>query len=100
MQWKIRIKDIAEMAEYLPVYNKIAQLDADAVIIGTTFKEESVRLAHQLEEKEFPYILVDSMVENTSPLAYFTSDHYICGYLVAKLITTIIPPNADIGMLN
>lgn len=82
------------------VYNKIAQLDADAVIIGATFKEESVRLAHQLEEKEFPYILVDSMVENTSPLAYFTSDHYICGYLVAKLITTIIPPNADIGMLQ
>lgn len=82
------------------VYNNIAQIDADAVIIGTTFKEESVRLAHQLDEKGIPYILVDSMVENTSPLAYFTSDHYICGYLVAKLITTIIPHNSDIGMLQ
>ncbi|MFA7583707.1 MAG: LacI family DNA-binding transcriptional regulator [Proteiniphilum sp.] len=82
------------------VYDQIDQIDADAVIIGTTFKEETARLSRQLDEKEIPYILVDSMVENTSPLAYFTSDHYICGYLVAKLITSIIPKNSDIGMLQ
>ncbi|WP_294066528.1 LacI family DNA-binding transcriptional regulator [Proteiniphilum sp. UBA1028] len=82
------------------VYNKIAKIDADAVIIGTTFKEETVRLSKELDKKEIPYILVDSMVENTSPLAYFTSDHYICGYLVAKLITSIIPINSEIGMVQ
>ena len=82
------------------VYNKIAAIDADAVIIGTTFKEETVRLSRQLDEKGIPYIFVDSTMENTSPLAYFTSDHYICGYLVAKLITSIIPENSEIGMLQ
>lgn len=82
------------------VYDQIAQIDADAVIIGTTFKEETVRLSKQLDEKEIPYIFVDSTMENTSPLAFFTSDHYICGYLVAKLITSIIAEDADIGMLQ
>lgn len=82
------------------VYKEIAQMDADAVIIGTTFKEETVLLSRQLDEKEIPYIFVDSTMENTSPLAYFTSDHYMCGYLVAKLITSIIPAESDIGMLQ
>jgi LacI family transcriptional regulator len=82
------------------VYGRIAQLDTDAVIIGPTFKEETALLCKQLEEKDIPYIFVDSPLENTTPLAFFTSNHYVCGYLVAKLITSIIPPGSDIGMLQ
>lgn len=82
------------------VHEQIAQIDADAVIIGATFKDVTVRLTKQLEERGIPYIFVDSPLENTSPLAYFTSDHYVCGYLVAKLITSIITVGTDIGMLQ
>lgn len=82
------------------VHDRIAQTDADAVIIGATFKEETVHLTKQLDEKDIPYVFVDSPLENASPLAFFTSDHYVCGYLVAKLITSIIPPGSDIGMLQ
>lgn len=82
------------------VYNEIMHIEADAVIIGTTFKEETVRLSKQLDEKGIPYILVDSMVYNTSPLAFFSSDHYICGYLMAKLMTSITPGISDIGILQ
>ena len=82
------------------VYGRIAQIDADAVIIGPTFKEETVRLTEQLNERDIPYVFVDSTLENTAPLAFFTSGHYICGYLVAKLITSIIPSGSDIGMLQ
>lgn len=80
------------------VYNRIVEIDADGVIIGLTFKEETLRLTRLLEERGIPYIFVDSTMENTSPLAFFTSDHYRCGYLMAKLITSIIPPGSDIGM--
>lgn len=82
------------------VYDEIAELETDAVIIGTTFKEETVRLARRLEEREVPYMFVDSTVENTSPLAYFTSDHYVCGYLIARLITSITTKGCRIGMLQ
>lgn len=80
------------------VYDKILSLDADGVIIGLTFKEETKRLTDHLEEKEIPYIFVDSTMEHSSPLAFFTSDHYRCGYLMARLITSIIPKGSDIGM--
>ncbi len=75
-------------------------MDTDAVIIGTTFKEETVRLARKLEEREISYLFVDSTVENTSPLAYFTSDHYVCGYLIARLITSITAKACRIGMMQ
>lgn len=80
------------------VYDQILQIDADGVIIGLTFKEETLRLTRKLEEKDIPYIFVDSTMENTSPLAFFSSDHYQCGYLMAKLITSIIPKDSDIGV--
>lgn len=80
------------------VYDRILQIDADGVIIGLTFKEETLRLTQKLEEKGIPYIFVDSTMENASPLAFFTSDHYRCGYLMAKLITAIIPEGSDIGI--
>ena len=82
------------------VYNKIAGIDADGVIIGLTFKEETAELTRQLDEKGIPYIFVDSTMDNCSPLAFFTSDHYMCGYLMAKLITSIIPDGSDIGMFE
>ncbi|NLY25696.1 MAG: substrate-binding domain-containing protein [Bacteroidales bacterium] len=82
------------------VYEEIAGMESDAVIIGTTFKEETLRLSKHLDEKDIPYVFVDSTVENTLPLAFFTSDHYICGFLIAKLITSIIPDGSEIGMLQ
>ena len=73
------------------------QMDTDAVIIGTTFKEETLKLVRKLEEREIPYLFVDSTVEDTAPLAYFTSDHYVCGYLIARLITSITTMDAASG---
>lgn len=82
------------------VYARIMQVDADAVIIGPTFKDETMRLCKHLDDRDIPYVFVDSPMENTSPLAFFSSNHYICGYLVAKLITSIIPEGSDIGMFQ
>lgn len=82
------------------VYGLIGKIDADAYIIGPTFKEETIKFCRQLDEKGIPYVFVDSPMENTSPLASFSSDHYVCGYLIAKLITAIAPSGSDIGMLQ
>ena len=76
------------------------RMDTDAVVIGTTFKEETLKLVRKLEEREIPYLFVDSTVEDTAPLAYFTSDHYVCGYLIARLITSITTMGCRIGMLQ
>ncbi len=82
------------------VFDKIADLETDAVIIGPTFREETIELCRRLNDKKIPFIFVDSTIQEISPLAFFSSDHYACGQLLCKLITSIIPPAANIGILH
>ena len=82
------------------VFKKVAAEEADGVIIGPTFTKETVHLTAELDKKSIPYIFVDSMVENTNCLAFFSADHYTCGYLMCKLLTQLIPNDSEIGILQ
>ena len=62
-------------------FKEILEIPTDALIIGPTFKKETIYLTSELDKKSIPYIFVDSMVAQTSPLAFFSSNHYTCGYL-------------------
>ncbi|NDV67230.1 LacI family DNA-binding transcriptional regulator [Bacteroides sp. 224] len=72
----------------------------DAVIIGPTFRDETIHLSNQLSDMGIPYVFIDSAVEGASPLAFYSSNPYTCGYLIAKLITNITPKGADIALLQ
>lgn len=82
------------------VFTQILILAPDAVIIGPTFKDETTDLANKLSEKKIPFTFVDSMVEGTSPLAFYSANHYILGYLMCKLLKSLIPESSDIGVLQ
>lgn len=76
-------------------YEQITAQNPDGVIIGPTFRDETIYLSTLLEERNIPYIYIDSMIDCTFPLTYFASDPHTCGYLVGKLIDTITPPDAE-----
>lgn len=82
------------------VFAQILALSPDAVIIGPTFKDETIDLANKLSEKNIPFTFVDSMVKGTSPLAFYSANHYIIGYLMCKLLKSLIPETSDIGVLQ
>lgn len=81
-------------------FERIAGEPCDAVIIGPTFRDETAALTARLEENGTPYVFVDSMVEGTNPLAFFSTCHYNCGRLVAKLITAICPPESGYALFQ
>ena len=82
------------------VFEKISHLEMDALIIGPTFKDETIELCSIMDKREIPYIFVDSSVDECHPLAFFSADHYIVGRLIANLITSIIPKGSNIGLLQ
>ncbi len=82
------------------MFEKITSYEMDGVIIGPTFNEETVNLCNKLDDRGIPYIFVDSNIAGTNPLAFFSADHYVCGHLMAKLITSIIPSDGKIGILQ
>lgn len=82
------------------VFNKLSDFEMDALIIGPTFKDETIDLCSKLDKKNTPYIFIDSVIEECTPLAYFSADHYILGKLIANLITSITPEGSEIGLLQ
>lgn len=81
-------------------FERVAAEQCDAVIIGPTFRDETTVLTNRLEDNGTPYVFVDSMVDGTNPLAFFSTDHYSCGRLVAKLITAICPPGSGCALFQ
>ena len=82
------------------VFEKISRFEMDALIIGTTFREETIKLCSKMDERQIPYIFVDSSVDECKPLAFFSADHYMVGRLIANLITSITPKGSNIGLLQ
>lgn len=81
-------------------FEQVIQQNPDAVIIGPTFRDETIYLVEQLSDKNIPYVFIDSTIEGVLPLAFYTADPHTCGYLIAKLITQITPKDADIALLQ
>lgn len=82
------------------VFNQIAKMEMDALIIGPTFHKETAELCSTLDQRGIPYIFVDSSIHGTNPIAFFSSEPYVCGRLMAKLISSLVPPQSPIGVLH
>lgn len=81
-------------------YDKVVDAEADAVIIGSTFTNETILLCKQLDDAGVPYVFVDSIVEDTKPYETYTTDQYTCGYLLAKLLDAATPIGNSIGIFR
>ncbi len=76
-------------------FSEVAESQWEAVIIGPTFKDETIVLANTLDDNGIPYAFVDSMVDGTSPIGFFSANQQVCGYLLAKLMYQITPEDSN-----
>ena len=81
-------------------YSKVLASKPDAVVIGPTFKDETIRLTQALDESGTPYAYVDSMVEGTNPMAFYSAKQDSCGYLIAKLIHQTTPADGEYALFQ
>ncbi|MCD8186994.1 MAG: LacI family transcriptional regulator [Rikenellaceae bacterium] len=81
-------------------FERVIGLQPEAVIIGPTFRDETLYLGHALTELNIPYVFVDSMIDGTAPLAFFTSHSFAIGALISRLLTSILPEKAGIALFQ
>lgn len=72
----------------------------DAVIIGATFVEQTQELCKELDKQNIPYVFVDSFIEQTKPLASFSTDQYSCGQIIGKLLINSLKKEDEIAILR
>lgn len=97
---KLKIKflyyDQFDLYSCRQIFHEALALKSDGVIIGPSFYDETVLFANQLFMKGIPYVFVDTVVNNTKPLAFFGPHSFQTGAVQAKLLTTVLEPGKDI----
>ncbi|MDR1369839.1 MAG: LacI family DNA-binding transcriptional regulator [Dysgonamonadaceae bacterium] len=58
----------------------------DAVLLAPLYKPKTMIYTKKMEEREIPYVFIDSRVEEANPLAFYGQDSLQSGYLGAKLL--------------
>ena len=81
------------------VFQTVANRSCSAVILGTTFIEETRELCLKLDERGVPYVFVDGSVPGTHPVGTFMVDQNVCGRLLARLMDGLTPAGTDIAVL-
>lgn len=84
----------------IDVFESVVEAEPDGVIIGATFSDVALKLSSALDAKSIPYIYVDSAVKGSNPIATCSTDQHACGYLVAKLIDSITPSDAEFALFK
>lgn len=74
----------------------LTQREFAGVVIATIFGESVIELSRKLEEKEVPYIYIDSDISHQHNLAYFGADSHMSGIIAAKLMMSEIGKSGDI----
>lgn len=91
-QFKVEsfVQKTLELMEYKP----------DAVLIAPVFTQETIEFTKQLDEKNIPYVFIDSTIEGVNNLAYFGQHSYQSGYLAARLLEMGLSENAGVAVIK
>lgn len=81
---------------FFKAVDEFRQKKFDGVLIATLFGEHIVSLSRELDEKETPYIYIDSGISGENDLAYFGGDSFGSGNIAAKLLLKEVGLEADI----
>ena len=81
---------------FLDAVNLLREKEYDGVLLATLFGEQVISFSKELDEKEIPYIYIDSDIIGQNDLAYFGGDSLGSGNIAAKLLLKEIGLNADI----
>lgn len=93
---KYLLFDQQDTKSFMEITKDMMRKGYDGILIATLFGDKVTDLAKSLDEKEIPYVFIDSNIPGQNNLAYFGADSFISGSIAAKLMVKEIGNNADI----
>lgn len=72
----------------------------DGVILAPVINFEAVKLSKKLKDAQIPYVLIDSLIQNSEPLSFIGQDAFQSGRLAAKLLCTEINLKGSISIIS
>jgi len=88
--------DQARKESFHHISETLKKQEYDGALIATLFGDYVIGISKILDEKEIPYVYIDSNIPDQKNLAYFGADSNISGLIAAKLMVGEIGKNTDI----
>ena len=79
--------DQYDLSSFRAACAKLLQASPSGVVVAPMFLGETETLTEQLQERDIPYVFIDSKPETNGYLAYFGMPLYKSGYLCADQLT-------------
>lgn len=75
---------------------KLTEVMPDGVIIAPSSADETRATISELEERNIPYIFVDSTLEVFNPLSFFGQNAHSSGYFAARIMSMMTPAGGSV----
>lgn len=72
----------------------------DGILIAPLFINESIRFINTLQERNIPFVFINSDIPDYNSLSYFGPDLYHSGYVVAHLVSYLVKEGSKILIVN
>lgn len=79
---------------------QMLKTNPDGVILAPYFVKESLPLMAELRERKIPFVCIDSEIPEQGQLAYVGQNSFQCGYLSARLLSTLVPATGTMLVLH
>lgn len=92
--------DLNDKETFIAQTELILQGEFHGILIAPLFIEESTRFISILQERNIPFVFINSDIPNHNSLSYIGPDLYHSGYVVAHLISYLIKDESKILIVN
>jgi LacI family transcriptional regulator len=92
--------NLFDEASFIKSANLILESNPRGVILAPRFLNESLNFVEKLNEKEIPYVFIDTDIPEQKSLTYIGPDVEQSAYIAARLLNSVTQINGDILILN
>ncbi|MDO4956530.1 MAG: LacI family DNA-binding transcriptional regulator [Bacteroidales bacterium] len=91
--------DPFDSQSFLKAAEQMQQREFDGVIINPTKVEVTSQFTEQLNEKEIPFVFIDSNIPELHPLSFWAQNSQKSGYFAARMLK-LLAPNSEVGIFR
>lgn len=92
--------DLNDRETFINQTELILQRQYDGILIAPLFIKESIRFISVLQERNIPFVFINSDIPDYNSLSYIGPDLYHSGYVVAHLVSYLIKEGSRILIVN
>lgn len=85
---------------YITAFKKMVDSNPSAVLLAPIFNKETQEFIHLLEEKNIPYVFINTETKDLNNISFVGQDSYKSGFLAGKLMNWVLPKKAEIIIIE